>query len=168
MKIVITHDQEWDAARVALKRVEEIDARPDHPSRYNKLLNFHDFILELAESIGAEYAVARYFGIKDFSATDSRFKATADVGSIIEVKWTKYDQGSLIIHESDRNSDIAILCTGKSPNYVIRGWIPIVVAKDKKWRRRDQPTYWVDQYNLHPIENLRRSTHGAKTLPLQG
>jgi len=167
VKIKITYEQEWDAARVAIERVEEIDAKPNHQTRYNKTLNFHDYILEVAESIGAEFAVAKYFGIADFNARASRFKRTADVGSIIEVKWTKYDAGSLIIYDSDRNTDIAILVTGKSPNYTLKGWIPIFAAKNKKWRRRDQPTYWVDQYNLHPIENLRRSTHGTNTLPMQ-
>lgn len=168
MRIQISHEQEWDAARVALERVAEIDGKPDHSSRYNKNLNFHDYILETAESIGAEYAVAQYFGIQDFSASESRFKRTADVGSIIEVKWTKYDSGSLIIYDTDRTTDIAILVTGKSPNYVLKGWIPIAIAKNQKWRRRDQPTYWLEQYHLHPIENLRRSSHGEATLPVQG
>jgi len=168
MRMVITQEQEWDAARVALDRVAEIHGRPDHVSRYNKNLNFHDYIMETAESIGAEYAVAKYFGIADFSAADSRFKRTADVGSIIEVKWTKYDSGSLIIYDTDRSTDIAILVTGKSPNYYLKGWIPIAVAKNQKWRRRDRPTYWVEQYHLHPIENLRRSSHGEATLPMQG
>ena len=168
MRMKISHEQEWDAARVAIERVEEIDGHPDHASRYNKQLNFHDYILEVAESIGAEFAVAKYFGIQDFNPRASRFKRTADVGSIIEVKWTKYDAGSLIIYDSDRNTDIAILVAGKSPNYVLKGWIPVAIAKNQKWRRRDQPTYWVDQYNLHPIENLRRSSHGEATLPMQG
>jgi hypothetical protein len=166
--MIITQEQEWDAARVALDRVAEIHGRPDHVSRYNKNLNFHYYIMEKAESIGDEYAVAKYFGIADFSAADSRFKRTADVGSIIEVKWTKYDSGSLIIYDTDRSTDIAILVTGKSPNYYLKGWIPIAVAKNQKWRRRDQPTYWVEQYHVHPIENLRRSSHGEATLPMQG
>lgn len=168
MKMKISHEDEWTAAKVAIERVEEIEGKPDHVSRYNKNLSFHDYICEIAESVGAEIAVAKYFGISDFNPRASRFKRTADVGSIIEVKWTKYDQGSLIIYDSDRNTDIAILVTGKSPNYVLKGWIPVAIAKNQRWRRRDQPTYWVEQYNLHPIENLRRSSHGEATLPMQG
>ena len=168
MKLRISHEDEWTAAKVAIERVEEIEGKPDHVSRYNKSLSFHDYICEIAESVGAEIAVAKYFGIQDFNPRASRFKRTADVGSIIEVKWTKYDSGSLIIYDSDRNTDIAILVTGKSPNYVLKGWIPVVIAKNQKWRRRDQPTYWVEQYNLHPIENLRRSSHGEATLPMSG
>jgi hypothetical protein len=164
----LTHEEEWECARVALERIAEIDGRPDHASRWDKKLNFHDYVQQIAESIGAEYAVAKYFGITDFNPRASRFKQTADVGSRIEVKWTKYDAGALIIGESDRNSDIAILVTGKSPNYALRGWIPVVIAKDKRWKRHDQPTYWVDQYHLHPIENLRRSSHGEAALPVQG
>jgi len=168
MKLKITHEDEWTAAKVAIERVEEIEGKPDHISRYNKSLSFHDYICEIAESVGAEIAVAKYFGIRDFNPRASRFKRTADVGSIIEVKWTKYDSGSLIIYDSDRNTDIAILVTGKSPNYVLKVWIPVTIAKNQKWRRRDQPTYWVEQYNLHPIENLRRSSHGEATLPMSG
>lgn len=120
----------------------------------------------MAESICAEIVVARYFGNKDFKPTVNGFKNEADVGSRIEVKWTKYDSGALIIGDTDRNSDIAVLVTGKSPVYEIRGWIPVSIAKDQRWRRRDNPTFWVEQYNLHPIENLRRSSHGDAALSM--
>jgi len=167
MKMKITRLQEWNSLACAIKRISEIDASPSHSSRYDTKLSFHEYMAQISESIGAEYAVARYLGYEDFNPLDSKFKATADVGAIFEVKWTKYDAGSLIIYDSDRNCDIAILVTGRSPNYVIKGWIPVAVAKDKRWRRVDQPTYWVEQYNLHPIENLRRSSYGETTLQMQ-
>ena len=163
----VTYDEQLRAHEVALERIRLINGIPDHSSRFDKKLSFHDFVAQMAESICAEMVVAKYFGITNFDPADSQFKKTADVGSRIEVKWTKYDAGALIIGDSDRNSDIAVLVTGTSPTYSIKGWIPVVVAKNQRWRRRDQPTFWVEQYNLHPIENLRRSSHGEAALPVQ-
>ena len=73
-------------------------------------------------------AVAKYFGMIGFDPAMSKFKQTADVGAAIEVKWTSYDSGSLIIYESDRNSDVAVLVVGKCPKYRIAGWIPVSIA----------------------------------------
>lgn len=163
----VTYDEQLRAHEVALERIRLINGIPDHSSRFDKKLSFHDFVAQMAESICAEMVVAKYFGLTSFDPADSQFKKTADVGSRIEVKWTKYDAGALIIGDSDRNTDIAVLVTGTSPTYSIKGWIPVVVAKNQRWRRRDQPTFWVEQYNLHPIENLRRSSHGEAALPVQ-
>ncbi len=154
------------AIETAVQRVKDINGRPNHVSRYDKNLSFHEYICQLAESICAEIVVAKFLGYKDFDPAKTRFKETADVGSRFEVKWTKYDSGAMIIYENDRNSDIAILVTGKSPIYEIKGWIPVVIAKNKQWRRRDQPTFWVEQYQLYPIENLRRSSYGDAALPM--
>jgi len=43
----ISHEDEWTAAKVAIERVEEIEGKPDHVSRYNKNLSFHDYICEI-------------------------------------------------------------------------------------------------------------------------
>ncbi len=163
----VTYEEQLRAHEVALERIKLINGIPDHSSRFDKKLSFHDFVAQMAESICAEMVVAKYFGLTSFDPANSEFKKTADVGSRIEVKWTKYDAGALIIGDSDRNSDIAVLVTGTSPTYSIKGWIPVSIAKNQRWRRRDQPTFWVEQYNLHPIENLRRSSHGEAALPVQ-
>jgi hypothetical protein len=167
VKFKVTYEEQIRAHEVALDRIRLINGIPDHSSRFDKKLSFHEFVAQMAESICAEIIVAKYFGIENFDPADSQFKKTADVGSRIEVKWTKYDAGALIIGDSDRNSDIAVLVTGQSPTYSIKGWIPVAIAKNQRWRRRDQPTFWVEQYNLHPIENLRRSSHGEAALPVQ-
>lgn len=167
VKYKVTYEEQLRAHEVALDRIRLINGIPDHSSRFDKKLSFHEFVAQMAESICAEMVVAKYFGLTDFDPADSEFKKTADVGSRIEVKWTKYDAGALIIGDSDRNTDIAVLVTGTSPTYSIKGWIPVSIAKNQRWRRRDQPTFWVEQYNLHPIENLRRSSHGEAALPVQ-
>jgi len=166
MKIKVTYTEQLRAHEVALERIRSIYGEQDHASRYDRRITFHEYCAQIAESIGAEIAVARYFGITDFDPANSRFKETADVGSNIEVKWTKYEMGSLIIYEKDRNSDIAILVTGTSPNYELKGWLPVTMAKNPRWRHRSQPTWWITQPNLHPIENLRRSSYGEAALSL--
>jgi hypothetical protein len=87
-------------------------------------------------------------------------KKKADVGDKFEVKWTKYITGQLIVYEYDRTSDIAILVTGQSPHYFIAGWIPVSIAQKPRFRHSHQPTWWVSQINLQPIDNLRKSIHG--------
>ena len=166
MKLKVTYEEQLRAHEVALERIRQIYGQQDHGSRYDRRITFHEFVAQMAESIAAEMVVARYFGFKNFDPADSRFKETADVGSRIEVKWTKYEMGSLIIYETDRNSDIAILVTGTTPNYELKGWIPVAIAKNPRWKHRSQPTWWIDQYNLHPIENLRSSSHGEAALSM--
>ena len=169
MRMVVSYDDMLKSLYIAIERIKAINGRPDHSSRYDKNLSFHEYVCQIAESICAEIVVARYFGNLDFEPTVNTFKTAADVeiqGSKLEVKWTKYDAGALIISETDRNSDVAILVTGRSPNYDIKGWIPVSIAKDRRWKRREKPSFWVEQYHLHPIENLRRSSHGEAAIPL--
>lgn len=127
--------------------------------RYNLALNTHEQVGELAESIASEIVVARYFG-QDYDAADNKGKRHADVASGLEVKWTKYESGHLIIYPNDRTQDVAILVVGKSPSYRIIGWIPIQFAKRPKYKHRSQETWWIEQSNLFPIEDLVRSQHG--------
>jgi hypothetical protein len=103
--------------------------------------------------------VAKYLAA-EYDPFVSKHKEAADVGSQIEVRWTKYVAGQLIVHEYDRPNDIAVLVTGNAPHYFIAGWIPISIAKRPKYRHSKQPNWWVTQINLQPIENLRKSNYG--------
>ena len=145
---------------VAWERINEVHGRPDSTSRYDKTISYHDYVAQTAESIVAEILVARYLEIPVFNPALSEFKKTADVGSNFEVKWTKYHTGQLIIYENDRDTDVAILVTGTSPNYCLAGWIPVAMAKKPRYKHTKQPTWWVTQINLQPIENLRKSNYG--------
>jgi ubiquinone/menaquinone biosynthesis methyltransferase len=58
------------------------------------------------------------FGLRNFAPTLNTFKNEADVDlphARLEVKYTKYTNGSLIINKTDRDQDVAVLVTGKSP-----------------------------------------------------
>ena len=164
MKLKASIEDKVLAHTVALERIAQIDGQPDHCSRYDRRLGFHDYVAQVAESIVAEILVARYLGYMNFDPRASQFKRTADVGSFIEVKWTRYENGQLIINESDRTTDVAILVTGTSPSYRLAGWIPVAMAKRPKYKNSKQPTWWVDQKNLQPIENLKGSNYGQAAL----
>jgi len=164
MKLKASIEDKVLAHTVALERIAQIDGQPDHSSRYDRRLGFHDYVAQVAESIVAEILVARYLGYMNFDPRASQFKRTADVGSFIEVKWTRYENGQLIINESDRSTDVAILVTGTSPSYRLAGWIPVAMAKRPKYKNSKQPTWWVDQKNLQPIENLKGSNYGQAAL----
>ena len=131
--------------------------------RYNLALNTHEQVSELAESITAELIVARYFGL-DYDARQNNGKHHADVGQGLEIKWTKYESGHLIIYPNDRDSDVAVMVVGKSPTYRIAGWIPVQFAKRAKYKHRSQDSWWIEQHNLFPIEDLVRSEHGRSLI----
>jgi hypothetical protein len=164
MKVKPTIEDKVLAHTVALERIAEIGGHPDHDSRYDKSLGFHDYVAQVAESIVAEILVARYLGYVNFDPRASRFKETADVGSNIEVRWTRYDTGALIVYENDRITDVAVLVTGRSPNYKLAGWIPVAIAKKPRYKSSSQPTWWVTQGNLQPIETLKGSNYGTASL----
>jgi hypothetical protein len=128
-------------------------------TNYSKDKSFHELIAQDAESIGSEWVVAKYLGYS-FDPFEQKNKIKADVGLDLEVKWTKYEGGQLVIHEYDRPTDVAILVTGKSPGYFIAGWIPIAVAQKPRYRSSSQPNWWVTQINLQPIENFRKNNNG--------
>lgn len=124
--------------------------------RYNVKLNFHEAVTEYAESLAAELAVARAFGYA-YDPFKDTFKNHADVAENIEIKWTSFDNGHLIIYPTDRNTDIAVLVTNRHPDYVIKGWIPVSIAKRDRYKKSNQDSWWVSQINLQPIETLERS-----------
>ena len=158
-KVILDYAQEIEAHEIGLARVLARASRPDHAGRFNKAISLHEFIAEHAEAVASEMAVAQYFGIRNFRATLNTYKGQADVGSRIEVKWTKYENGSLIVNATDRAQDVAILVTGHNP-YRLAGWIPIAMARQPRHLNAKQGNFWVTQDDLFPIQNLRDSVHG--------
>ena len=156
---MISQADEWYIHQEALQVYFNHDGILSGQPRYNSRLNSHERIAELAESFTAELVVARYFGL-DYDVTINKAKRQADVGVGLEVKWTSYDQGHLIVYPNDRDGDVAILVTGKSPHYRIAGLIPVGMAKVKRYARVGQDSWWITQDNLNPIENLLGSQYG--------
>jgi hypothetical protein len=159
IKMKITAADEWAIHNRAAQVVFSLDDLGT-VQRYNTKLNNHERVTEYAESIGAEMVVARYFGL-DYDITINNGKRNADVGKGLEVKWTSYINGSLIIYPNDREDDVAVLVVGRSPEYYIVGWLPVKMAKQKHFKNSQQDSYWIGQDSLNPIEDLIRSNYAA-------
>jgi len=123
-------------------------------------MNFAQFVESQSNALGAEMAVAKYFG-KAIDLGNENYKDKADVGDKLEVKHTAWKDGHLILTDDDRKTDIAILVTGTLPNYYLCGWIPINIARRPQQRRSDG-SYWINQADLHPIGDLVRSSYANK------
>jgi hypothetical protein len=59
----------------------------DHPMRFQRNLSWFEYVAQMAESMAAEWMVARTLGY-DYSPGITWDKSKADVGNNIEVKWT--------------------------------------------------------------------------------
>ena len=164
IRVRLTYNDEVVAHETGFLRAKEIASTANHSSRYDRDLNYHEYIAQLAEAVGSEIAVAKYFDLTDFKPTHSTFKTTADVGERLEVKWTKWRDGHLVVHSSDRDSDIAVLVVGRSPEYYLAGWLPVANAKVNRFWRHSEQNWWVTQSNLRPMEDFKRSIHNATAI----
>jgi hypothetical protein len=159
IKMKITEAEEWAIHNRATQVVFSLDDLST-VQRYNKKLNNHERVTEYAESLGAEMVVARYFGL-DYDINVSKGKREADVGQGLEVKWTSYINGSLIVYPNERVQDIAVLVVGRSPEYYIVGWLPVKDAMQKHFKNGTQESWWVNQEHLAPIGDLVRSSYAS-------
>jgi hypothetical protein len=152
--VILDRPSEILAATVGLRRTVENAFKVDQSVQK---VNFFESIARDGEAAGAELALAQYFDLPDFELSVNTFKNSADIGSRIECKWTRWQDGHLIIKESDRDCDIAILVVGQSPTYYVVGWIPVAIAKKDRFKHAKSNSWWVSQINLRPIETFQRS-----------
>ncbi len=162
-KMTISAADEWAIHKRAVDVVFSYSGQLGTTIRYNSKLNNHEQVTEYAESLGAEMVVARYFGL-DYDINVSNGKRGADVGQGLEVRWTSYVGGNLIVYPNDRDTDIAVLVVGKSPVYHIAGWLPVAFARRKRFKNPRQDSWWVDQANLNPIDTLIRSEYATAAI----
>lgn len=161
--VILDRSQEIMAHRTALERAAVMSA--EWFRLYGQQLNYHEMIAQHAESVGAEIAVAEYFGVRGFVPSINTFKDEADVNlgqARIEVKHTRHFQGHLILQESQRSrpNDVCILVRGKSPRYELVGWMVASMAMAPKYKHSQQGNYWVSQSNLFEMRYLKRSNYG--------
>ena len=162
IRVVLDRAQEIEAHEAALARARGANDGPGATHMHLQAMNYHDFIAYCAEAAGAEIAVAAYFGVLNFKPSVNTFHSQADIGENIEVKYTKYPTGQLIIqaNQKARIEDICILVVGKSPVYAIVGWLPITMALNPKYFHTLQGNYWIPQANLFEMKYLKRSNYG--------
>jgi hypothetical protein len=82
----------------------------------------------------------------------------ADVGDDIQVRWTSYHTGHLILHEKDLGEHFYVLVTGTFPNMEVKGFLCGHQAKQKKyWKEKGfdgRPCYAVPQKDLDSFSYL--------------
>jgi hypothetical protein len=166
IRVSLTYQEEVLAHQTGFSRATELSSTANHSSRKDRYLNYHDYISQLSEAVGSEIAAAKFLQVTDFQPTLNGFKRVADIGSRIEIKNTKWLDGHLVVHQSDRIDDVAILVVGKSPTYFLVGWIPIKHAKvDQHWVQAER-NWWVKQADLRPMETFLGSIYGTAALSL--
>lgn len=165
IKVTLNYDEVVKAHEIGFKRAKEVNWTGDNHARRKSLnSNYHSFIAELSESVASEMVVAKWLGLVDFEPTVNGFKNQADVGSQIEVKWTRWHDGHLIINHYDRDTDIAFLVTGQSPIYLIVGWTPIKASKVPQHWVNAENNWWVPQKELRPMDTLKGSIYATTAL----
>lgn len=154
---MITH---LDEVLCMVKAIQHCTNRPaDHPMRFQRNLSWFEYVAQMAESMAAEWLVAKTLGI-DYEPGITWDKSKADVGDHIEVKWSANPASNLWIQDSDRHDrDVAVLVVGNTPKMHIVGWIPVIMAKKPRYRNNSQNNWTVPQINLQPIETLIRSNY---------
>ncbi len=135
------------------RRLDSIAKRRKGAHGFNR----DDFWQLDIEGACAEAVVAHSLGLEYAPVTDRLDTAVGDVAPGIQVRSTKYPAGSLIVHDSDADSDKFVLVTGANGKYEIRGWILGVHGKQPSWWKvyKGRGSYWVPQEALHSMKTLR-------------
>lgn len=112
---------------------------------------------EHIEGACAEMAVAKHFDIY-WDGSNGTYKLP-DLSGLMQVRWTPYTTGKLIVRPVDDDYCKYVLVTGSCPNYVIRGYMQGVVAKNAKWLDNfgdsGRPeTYAIPQSELYDIKEI--------------
>lgn len=98
----------------------------------------------------SECALAKYLNVYWAGCGEINGLDVADV----EVRSTKYHNGMMIMHKSDKDDVKYYLLTGSEGKYIIRGWIYGREGKqDKYWTVKTDrpPAYWIPQNVLHDM-----------------
>lgn len=144
----------WIAASVGAKRQIEALQRglPDqHGFTGENGWNLH------LEGAAGEMAAAKAMN-RFYSGSINTFKDGGDVGAI-QVRTRSKSEYELIVRANDRDDDIFVLVTGRSPAFTVHGWIRGRDAKQTRWLRThgNRPAaYFVPTGELRAIEELAR------------
>lgn len=100
----------------------------------------------------AEWAASKALGIHWPGKGKMR---GADAGNL-QIRSTKNERGSLLLHDSDRDEDTFVLMIGSGSHWRPAGWIRAGDGKIKKWWRTDMrsPCYLVPQDQLRDMVDL--------------
>ena len=117
--------------------------------------NFERWQIDV-EGVLTEAAAAKALGLSYEPVVGQLDTMFGDIGPGLQVRGTKYSNGSLLIHDKDVDDHVFILVTGIYGVYEVRGWI---LAKDAKlpqlWKMyKGRGAFWVGQNWLKSIDTL--------------
>jgi hypothetical protein len=72
----------------------------------------------------------------------------------IQVKYTHYGTGELILHPRCPDSDLYVLVTGKVPRFIVHGYMKGSEVRELGQDKAGNGSYWVRQDQLHDIAHL--------------
>lgn len=109
------------------------------------------------EGAAGEVAAAKLLNVF-WGGSINTFKAGGDIdGTGWEVRTRSKHFNDLIVKESDPDGRVMILVTGKSPHFMVRGWIRSEEAKKAEFKQNyggHGNAYFVPQSKLHLMEDL--------------
>lgn len=151
LPVVLDDSEMRIAVEVGVQR--QLDAiKNDRKDRGTFVLD--DYWTGTIEGSAGELVVAKFLD-RYWSGNFGDFKAD-DVGPY-QVRWTRYANGHLLVHDFDKPHRAFILVTGLMPKYRVHGWRWGRDAQQKKYW--SNPTgkrwaFWVPQADLHPMTDL--------------
>lgn len=113
------------------------------------------------EAAAAEAVVAKYLNL--FWSPGGVY-ASADVGDLVQVRWSDRPHASLILHDRDSNTQPFVLVTGILPTFEIHGWVYGLEGKIKQYWTdpgTSRPAFFVPQHALRPMPELKFNIHQA-------
>lgn len=102
------------------------------------------------EGAAAELAYAK-FRSQYWSGSVNTFKQ-ADVGTRVQVRSCPFKGKRLLVRPRDADNDIFVLVVGRSPTFVVEGWMKGADAKRPEWQSNPNggsPVYLVDTERLN-------------------
>ena len=125
-----------------------------HPNAHG--LSNKDGWREHIEGACGEMSTAKVIGCY-WEPTVNTFRAP-DLCGWIQVKTTSADNGHLIIHDGCNPEHAYVLVTGRSPDFIVRGWIMAKDATRDEWWRTVNPerpcAWYVPQSALLDLDEL--------------
>lgn len=143
----------WIAASVGAKR--QIEAIQRGLSDQHGFTGENGWNLHL-EGAAGEMAAAKAMN-RFYSGSINTFKDGGDVGSI-QGRTRSKSEYELIVRANDRDEDIFVLVTWRSPTFTVHGWIRGQDAKQTRWLRThgNRPAaYFVPTAELRAIGEMK-------------
>ena len=121
----------------------------------NKIESLGRSIEHERQSLGAEIAAARAFGLQWSEKQTISEDRLGDIVPGLQVRHTAYNTGALILRAQDNPEHDFVLVTGKYPTFTVRGWITgsegLLLSSEGKQQHIGPEYRTVDQSSLRPI-----------------